>query len=1292
MTLNKASSNGEGFALVVALSLMSFVMLLLLTMGTLMQLESIGTSQDKLRLEAEQNALLGAYVALGDLQKLMGPDQRASATAEVLSASGISAVDASADKKRWLGVWKSDQFGYQNSTGGDAWTYNSPTTDNVASWFGGWLVSHDPNSTPSFGSVSSDFAGDLVEVVGEGSVLPEDAADSSAVKVSVPRVKITASDGSESGGYAFWVSDESMKANLQASGPERTDAANDFESIYRQSTGSRIGLESLQLKDASATAAFVGDLLKSGVDLTEPDTSGTSLFERAVPMNSPDSLFGALLNMSGDDLSASSRSAFHDLTSHSFSVLADSYRGGLKKDLSLAFEMDQADFDADVRFAADDDPSDLTWLDGEAINPSTRLGGANRSPYDVNYVFTHFDSSATDQIVRGPAWSVLRDHYRMYRPDYTRPLSGTTPIQRSGSGKPATIRATGFEPSRLWSTSFSNDSSYVPSMAESVRENWSVHNDFLIMEDARGQGNANNGSILRPVAGRLAPVVIRNWQSLGVSFEEIPSATPGVPSQYGVRFHIDLVITLWNPYNVNLEVETMRIQNRALGGDSTGTDIGNIDITKVKASGGSITEEIRISDLIRASLGLGLSQYAYINLELNSDGTDSGGRFTMEPGQVMVFSADPNQSGLIDGGGDLKEKSGLYMGPGNIGSIQLPGSGIQVAPLDYSSQFVDQSFWTFEEGDRIQIQVDEPSNDNHLIRVAVENNNGYLDMTQEIMGATTRVRDPLAFSFSDVLLPVERVWPNDGSPGWPVNNPVSLESESETPKILVNVIDIYLKSSEDAIYGVSLGAQNNPRAVVSGGASGDFGFPNRQIGFESILSTPETTEYSNYIPESVNEDGFWGPTIEASGSVAGSPTRPVFFEIPSTQALSVADLSHADISVFSNMPAYPIGNSEASPLIPSDSVRVALDTIPLSNTPSVSNGDKKTQIDWSFLLNDALWDGYFFSSITPDFSTGSTGRGVKQVLNQNWREGVDSLPNRRMQYVSSDTTSWTDLESEYFKTGSAKDGSELKADAYEKIASSLFLQGGFNVNSTSVDAWRAFLSSSLNVKKAVSTNGTSLSFDTPSNDIPYSRLAVSSAGDSSSAERNYWSGYRSYSRDQIDALAQAIVAQVKLRGPFYSLSDFVNRRLDSGASGRGGVISEAIRSLNSGGNSLNTYFEGSEVGHSLDNITAYFPNSSRDNLADLTGEGVTGHFSQLDVLRQLSPFMVTRGDTFRIRSYGDIVNPLSGDTVRAWCEIVVQRLPEYVADGTNPWDDPSALTDGRKFEVVSFRWLNEDEV
>jgi Tfp pilus assembly protein PilX len=64
----------HGFALVLALSLMAFVLLLLMTLGGLVQVESRSSQTQLKQIEAQQAALLGLNIAIGELQKTAGPD------------------------------------------------------------------------------------------------------------------------------------------------------------------------------------------------------------------------------------------------------------------------------------------------------------------------------------------------------------------------------------------------------------------------------------------------------------------------------------------------------------------------------------------------------------------------------------------------------------------------------------------------------------------------------------------------------------------------------------------------------------------------------------------------------------------------------------------------------------------------------------------------------------------------------------------------------------------------------------------------------------------------------------------------------------------------------------------------------------------------------------------------------------------------------------------------------------------------------------------------------------------
>ena len=62
------SRRSSGFALMVALGLMSFVLLIILGLSTLVQVNSNITSAEKDLATAKQNALFALNLAIGDLQ------------------------------------------------------------------------------------------------------------------------------------------------------------------------------------------------------------------------------------------------------------------------------------------------------------------------------------------------------------------------------------------------------------------------------------------------------------------------------------------------------------------------------------------------------------------------------------------------------------------------------------------------------------------------------------------------------------------------------------------------------------------------------------------------------------------------------------------------------------------------------------------------------------------------------------------------------------------------------------------------------------------------------------------------------------------------------------------------------------------------------------------------------------------------------------------------------------------------------------------------------------------------
>ena len=118
---------------------------------------------------------------------------------------------------------------------------------------------------------------------------------------------------------------------------------------------------------------------------------------------------------------------------------------------------------------------------------------------------------------------------------------------------------------------------------------------------------------------------------------------------------------------------------------------------------------------------------------------------------------------------------------------------------------------------------------------------------------------------------------------------------------------------------------------------------------------------------------------------------------------------------------------------------------------------------------------------------------------------------------------------------------------YKKVGAYSMIKGAFNVNSTSVKAWRAFLQGNkalaLESAQGTTDSGTGTPFP----------LASTTSNTSSN---NGWEKFSRLTDDQIwddnntpsdltddTGLAVEIVHQVKARGPFMSISDFVNRRI-----------------------------------------------------------------------------------------------------------------------------------------------------
>jgi hypothetical protein len=247
-----------------------------------------------------------------------------------------------------------------------------------------------------------------------------------------------------------------------------------------------------------------------------------------------------------------------------------------------------------------------------------------------------------------------------------------------------------------------------------------------------------------------------------------------------------------------------------------------------------------------------------------------------------------------------------------------------------------------------------------------------------------------------------------------------------------------------------------------------------------------------------------------------------------------------------------------------------------------------------------------------------------------------------------------------------------------------------------------------------------------------------------------WQGFRQLTEAQIAQLARNLVTEIRNRGPFVSMGDFVNRRLRDNTTTSAtilnaderykGAIQNAIDASGTvpsatassyavtGSTAVNV---GSSAVFSAASPFTIKKKDSSSNLVYFSGGSYTDDklmyggparvapygsqsafapqfLTQADVLSAIGAGLSARSDTFVIRTCGEAVNPALTSTDagyimgRAWCEAVVQRVVEPIrrksADVTSSdYNEPAAPTAGqpdygRRFKIVSFRWLTPNDI
>jgi len=464
----------------------------------------------------------------------------------------------------------------------------------------------------------------------------------------------------------------------------------------------------------------------------------------------------------------------------------------------------------------------------------------------------------------------------------------------------------------------------------------------------------------------------------------------------------------------------------------------------------------------------------------------------------------------------------------------------------------------------------------------------------------------------------------------------------------------------------------------------DFSFVKHTPGGDSMLPNSSDTTGNGYI-------------VTGFGKSDGL-SRCVACELPTRPLLSLGELVNWDLRYENPVPPYAInliGNSDATPLLPSNAV---------VNTADASL-DVNLQHDDSYCANHLLFDDWFFSSIAPDpTGFGAVGR-IQRNVYTDFVTGKTPLPNRAYLAIPDDAAAASAGAAAAIKLYTDQ---VSKVDSWKTIASRLEVEGMFNVNSTSITAWRALLGHARKQQVPYySPSGTSwVTKLSAANDYPLTRFSIAGdakVGEASNSgafpEANDFAGYRTLDEKFLDALAIKVVDQVRLRGPFLSLSEFVNRQLSSGDLALAGTLQSAMNNVmkTPATNPMAPIQALSTVSLAAPVRASDAEYKYPDAAVGYSGYGLPGWSRQADILRPIAPILSARDDTFTIRAYGDSRDAQGKIVASAVCEAVVRRTRDFIdsTDAANITTEPTSAVNksfGRRFQIISYRWLTPGEI
>ncbi len=913
-----------------------------------------------------------------------------------------------------------------------------------------------------------------------------------------------------------------------------------------------------------------------------------------------------------------------------------------------------------------------------------------------NYVHPLGNATATASgriRVRGPRWDILQEHYNLHKTLKTYTVTENQPTLNSQFGNPHGLINDIF--SRQ--DDFFADSIAAPDW----RNDWRVF--YRIFQSAQDPAvlnvhNAGNYTyypleIPRAHSTRLNPVplVMSHTYSL-YSPDDLTLQLIGNP-----------MILLWNPYNIRLKF-----------------DVNDPDVID---PGFAIKEFISFQfkgDLSAQTPATTKAAYQSKNDfgQLNSMALSQGPTFMripkalldFQPGELKLFSAENDATDTTDPTRIQKKPNG------------------QAQSLTAQLGYNPKGGWIFEKLDPAGPGISLLCTGD--VTVIIESTNGSRE-------AMFRVRGDLSY--------LEQFYSRTSASGnggkWNYNTDESIVHNISllAGQNVFPIADFFnrtmapddLDDSSTLLSPVERPPEvwmySNPRYLYASGGTGTV-YGDRPL---SVMQRVEELDGTGILPFGLSgSNGYFGASYSASGGY----NQMASWDIPRSPLLSIAQLQHAHTQTYYWEPSYPSGNSYASPYLRRDETISTVTEVPVS------------AVDISYLMNEALWDGYYFSSLSPRYEengylapvsnfyqikTTTTDNDLDQVIDEfSQSNSVNNvLRNPRMTYYRSNNK--TDAQ---IATLLKVDEILAAGQIYGSKSAPAFMMvdGGFNVNSTSINAWKALLSGLNEIKVPVLNTDLDPTTDTTSYSVAnknvFSRFALplDTIGDSNGLTdvdpaNDHWEGFRSLTDQHITDLATNIVAEVKARGPAFTLADFINRKLTTtGEHWKSGPIQSAIDTTNvvniAGG--VGTGINGEMLKEYPDTVLKVKTDgwvvrrllepyarmgytdgigTASTALEGFTVGGAPGYLMQADILNSIGPFLNNRSNTFTIRSYGDSTDIHGQITSKAYLEAVVQQVTDFVDSTDIATTDMASIstlnqTFGRKFKIVSYKWISESDL